>query len=247
VFAARRSLAIDPNVAEAYASLGFIELFYRWNWREAERQLREAIRRKPHSARFNDWLALTLLPRGRISEARIAIEHAHALDPASIDIATDMILVRYLARDFAGAEGAARKLLAHSPGEADGARGLLATILTATGRYAEALAEYARTTPLEMSPLIRAAMRYRAGVSEERTRVLAGLADPTVLSHPGNCDEIAHLCAMIGEDDLAMQWLERSYQRREFALMFVGTDPVWDRLRGREDFQDLIRRLHINS
>ena len=243
--AARRSLTIDPTLAEGHATLGFIELFHRWNWQNAEHQLRQALQYKPESARFHDWLAIALLPRGRITEARAMIDRAHALDPSSADIALDAVLVRYLARDFEGTERAAREVIRDMPAEGAVVRGFLVSSLALRGRYDEALAEMTNEEPTEIRPLFRMAIRYRRGEVAERAHLLAGLADRTQIAQAVSCDEIAQIYAFAGEDGKAIEWLERAYEQRNFGLIFAGLDPMWDSLRGRPQFDSLLHRLGI--
>jgi adenylate cyclase len=80
---ARRALALDPRLAEAHASLGFIRLQAHGDLAQAERSLREAIRLNPSLAQAHAWLALTLKAGGRAGEAVEAARVARRLDPFS--------------------------------------------------------------------------------------------------------------------------------------------------------------------
>lgn len=80
---ARRALALDPRLAEAHASLGFIRLQAHGDLAQAERSLREAVRLNPSLAQAHAWLALTLKAGGRGDEAVEAARVARRLDPFS--------------------------------------------------------------------------------------------------------------------------------------------------------------------
>lgn len=80
---ARRALALDPRLAEAHASLGFIRLQAYGDLSQAERSLREAVRLNPSLAQAHAWLALTLKAEGRVGEAVEAARVARRLDPFS--------------------------------------------------------------------------------------------------------------------------------------------------------------------
>lgn len=248
VAAARRALALDPGLAEAHATLGYIALFHRWNWVEAERELREALRRNPNSARFHDWLAIALLPRGRTAEALTQVERAHALDPASVDIADDVILIHHLSRDYQGVERAARAMIAQQPIEGAGsARGYLIGALISSGRYDDALAEMTKHPTSDERPLFRAALRYRRGDRDERERALQQLRDPQRAPRNINPDEVARIYLLLGEKQEAIRWLERAYAEHTFALIFAGVDPGWDDLRGDAQFEQFLQRLGVVS
>ena len=245
--AARRALALDPSLAEGHAAFGYIALFHRWQWAEAERELRAALRINPKSARVHDWLAFALLPLGRTAEACGEIDRAHALDPASDDISNDVITVHYFSRDFEGAIRMARAAMAESPHRSEFMRAYLIGPLVQLERYDEALAEQSKLLPVSEEPLFRAAIRYRGGERAARAQILARLRDQRQLKSAGSFDEIAKIYALIDEKQAAMEWLDRAYAHHDIALIFAGVDPNWDSLRGEPRFQDLLRRLHITS
>ena len=49
--AAKKALEIDPELAEVYASLGWIAMWYDWDWPAAESHFLKAIQMKPDYAR----------------------------------------------------------------------------------------------------------------------------------------------------------------------------------------------------
>jgi adenylate cyclase len=79
--AARRAIELDPDLAEAHASIGIIALEFEDEPDAAERALREAIARNPSYATAWHWLALALNFVGRLDEAHEAMERALELDP----------------------------------------------------------------------------------------------------------------------------------------------------------------------
>jgi hypothetical protein len=53
----------------------------------------------------------------------------------------------------------------------------------------------------------------------------------------------AAIYAQIGDKDKAMEFLEKSYQRREFWKAYPQVEPRLDSLRGDPRFEDLVRRV----
>ena len=66
--------------------------------------------------------------------------------------------------------------------------------------------------------------------------------DGYVAAHP---DSLAALHAKLGDVDDAIRYLETAFQRRHFALVFLGIPPAWDRVQDDPRFQDLLKRIGI--
>ena len=57
--------------------------------------------------------------------------------------------------------------------------------------------------------------------------------------------EIATWYALAGENDLALDWLEKAYDDRGGQMGFINVDPDWDVLRDDPRFQELLRRMNL--
>ncbi len=68
---------------EPHICLGMADAFYGWRGRDAENHFMKAIERDSYSGAGHIWRALgCLLPMGRLSAARVEIDHARQLAPA---------------------------------------------------------------------------------------------------------------------------------------------------------------------
>ena len=56
---------------------------------------------------------------------------------------------------------------------------------------------------------------------------------------------IAVIYVGLGEDDRALEWLEKAYNERHPYLILLKVEPVFDRLRKNSRFIDLQRRVGI--
>ncbi|MEP7211629.1 MAG: winged helix-turn-helix domain-containing protein [Acidobacteriota bacterium] len=81
--AALKALSLDPELAEAHASLGQCLLDRGSQLSDAEFELKRAIELNPNYASAYQWYAETLSTEGRFDEARIEIRKASDLDPLS--------------------------------------------------------------------------------------------------------------------------------------------------------------------
>jgi hypothetical protein len=56
---------------------------------------------------------------------------------------------------------------------------------------------------------------------------------------------LAHHYAMLGDQAHAMLYLERQFDKHDFALAAGLSDPALDQLRGSPQFRDLVRRMGL--
>ena len=56
---------------------------------------------------------------------------------------------------------------------------------------------------------------------------------------------IAQVYAGLGENEKAMDWLEKAYDDRSNGLVFLKVDPELDPLRSSPRFKDLQRKMHF--
>src|SRR5690606_31822689 len=82
--AARRALQLDPSLAEAHASLGYIALYYDWDWDAAEAAFQRSIELNPSYTVAHQWYANHLVARGRFDEAAREMTYARALNTLSL-------------------------------------------------------------------------------------------------------------------------------------------------------------------
>ena len=79
---AQRALEIDPDLPEAHAMLGIVAGHYDYDWSEAERRFRLAVRREPLSPHLRQWYGtFFLFSIGRAGEARLQLTRVIDDDP----------------------------------------------------------------------------------------------------------------------------------------------------------------------
>ena len=79
---ATRALEIDPELPEAHAMLGIIAGHYDYDWGEAERRFRAAVKREPLSTHLRQWYAsFWLLTIGRSDDALLQLARVIDEDP----------------------------------------------------------------------------------------------------------------------------------------------------------------------
>ncbi len=82
--AATRALDLDPNLAEAHASLGFVAFTFDWNPDGALEQFARAVELNPSHPPALYWQGWLLGLLGRMEQARPFLERALAVSPRSV-------------------------------------------------------------------------------------------------------------------------------------------------------------------
>ncbi len=89
-----------------------------------------------------------------------------------------------------------------------------------------------------------AATHAESGARDDIRNVLQELMDLSSGGAPPHL-VIGSVHALLGEYDEAMDWLERAYDAREYALVYLKVQPGLDSLRQHPRFQDLMRRMNF--
>jgi len=96
--ALERALDIDPNLAEAYSSLGQVKLFYEFDLEGAGREFQRALEKNPGSPLVHQVYALYLSSQERPEEALTEVARLIDLDPISASSGCLRVRVLYYAR-----------------------------------------------------------------------------------------------------------------------------------------------------
>ena len=80
---AKKALEIDNTLAEAHSVLGSINMNYDWNWKEAEREFKQALQLNPNYSLTHFQYSMLLTFTERHDEAIAEVKRAQELDPLS--------------------------------------------------------------------------------------------------------------------------------------------------------------------
>lgn len=244
---ARRALVLDESSAAAHTALAYAYHYFDWSWADAEREYGRALALNPNYAQAHQWLAAHYAELGRIDEALAAMQQAQRLDPRSLIIQAAIGWINYLGRRF---DPAIDQLGATLKIDADfvPARLWLGQALEAARRPAEAIEhtlhvrQLAGVAPTGLGELARTYAA--AGRTKEARSALADLLGVARARYV-EADLIARVYEALGDEDRALEWLERGFDERAVKMVLIGVDPQFDRLRDNPRFQDLLRRLRL--
>lgn len=244
--AARRALAIDPNLAEAHNALASVLFNYDWDWSGAEREFVRAIQLSPSYAPAHHWYALLLQCAGREREALQAITRARELDPLSPVIGTALARHYYLARRTDEAIAGYRRI-AETDSTFVTARVGLGLSLAARGEYQSAIEQYQTAQRLlpARTPLIDGLMANAYGRLGARANALEHVASIKAVASrryvPAEYLAVAYIG--LGDNDRAFEALEQAFANRSAGLAYLEIEPLVDPLRTDPRFTTFIEKI----
>jgi serine/threonine protein kinase/tetratricopeptide (TPR) repeat protein len=237
--AASKALQLDPNLAEAHASLGSVYSFNISSARESEHEFEIALRLNPNYATALHWYALELVIEGRLDEALAKAQRARELDPLSLIINSYVGQVLYLKREYKRSIAQLRSTV-----EMDSnfyvAHDFLARSLLQAGDLQNGALEAGKAVELSKEvPDTLAILAYAEALAGKKADAV-NLLNRVQSSHGFLPPEAAFTYARLGERDLAFRVLEDAWKRGRLWSISLTTEPALDPLRADRRLTDLI-------
>ena len=241
--AARRAIELDPSLAEPHAILGSIAYCQRWQWEEADREFRQAIRLNPESATTRHWYSGFLGWMGMLGEARSEARLSVEYEPLSLVINLNYGCVLLFSGRYEEAMTMCRKVLDLEP-RFFFAQWVQARILVARGLYEDAIA-YLRGAvdeqgrQVEFLGILGYALA-RSGRTEDARAIVRELESI------GGQSRVA---ASAGEVWLGLGDMEHALERIEHLFVhrgeigYVLRDPHFEALRAHPGWEEMLRRV----
>jgi serine/threonine protein kinase/TolB-like protein/Flp pilus assembly protein TadD len=247
--AAKEALEIDPMLAEAHSSLAFVSMHYDLNWQEAEREFKKAMELDPGYPMAYCFYASYLTALKRFEDAKKYMKNARELDPLSTAILLEEGLDLYFERDYDQTIIQCQKILQMDP------LLILAYIPLAgayiqKSNYNEALKILSRASLFSKgNPVIVAAIGYTyalAGRQEDAHNMVELLIEKSEEEYVSPF-WMAVVYVGLNNYKQAMLWLERAYEDRDGAIIYLDVIPIFDPLRSDQRFINLLKKIGFNS
>ena len=246
--AAQKAVELDPELADAWTALATSESWFDWDWRSAEQHYERAIELDPTNAPSRFFYAHMLSNLGRHEEAIAEIRRARELEPASLITNAVEGQIHFFAGDLNGSEELLRRTI-----DLDGNFWLSHLFITRVylareqwDKAAESARRAAELSGGNSEAVATAAYSLaRAGNTEEARRTMNELSERSkVRNVPSYALALAHLA--VGENDRAMEYLEKAFQDREALMVFLKVEPKWDPIRSDPRFVSILERMRLN-
>lgn len=244
--AAWKAIELDSNNAEAHDVLGRIALFKDWDFRGAVKHLGQAVAIEPMRVRRNIFYSRALAAAGDLPPAQEAIQAARRQLPPLPEILLQEGSILFLAHDFKRLEAVGRELVTMEPERAAG-HWLVGLSLEQQGDIPQAVVEFQNGLKAQDDLRTLCALSHAFAVMGNREAALSTmrrfLPDSEGVPNkftPCYCAALTH--AGLGEEEAALDWLEKAKALRDAAFPFLRFDPRFDGLKGNPRYLALVAR-----
>ena len=242
--AAEKAIAIDPNLAEAYASRAHVR-FKERDWAGSESDFKRSIELNPNYSYARLFYSVFLAFTGRGDEAINQSKRAVEADPYSIPINANMSFVYFLTRRPDDAIDAGKQAIGYDS-SIPLAHQRLGQAYEQKRMLPEAISEF--QTAVDESDRVQLAVASLAhayavsGNKIEAQKLLTELEDRSKKEYVSPY-LLATVYLGLGEKPRALELLGQAYSEQSIDLLMAKTDPKLDPIKDDPQFQDLMKKL----
>jgi TolB-like protein/Tfp pilus assembly protein PilF len=241
-----KALDLDETLAEGHITLANVTTLWDRDWPTGEREFRRAIELNPNSADGHFMYADFLTSMKRSEEWAAEIQRVLELDPVNPFFQCFYGWHLVYIHQYDEAVLQLREALAADPGFSSAHMGLWGALYM-KGMHEDALVEAGKFFAVLGDHEVEDALR--RGYAEGGYRRAMRFGAETLVKRSRRCYvpsvRIARLYAHAGENDQAIEWLQRACEQRETPLFHLSVAWDWDVLRDDPRFHDLLRRVGL--
>jgi tetratricopeptide (TPR) repeat protein len=246
-----KAFALKGAIAECHLASGLIDLFYEWNWDNAEIHMRKALEISPGNAAAHHLYGMYLTIVGDLEKSVAEVELSHKLNPFSPITSYALAEAYFCSRRYHDALNQCRQTLQIDP-TFRAAKNLIAWIQIETGEIDKAIAfmeEIRKEIGDDLKGWTQLGFAYgiagRRAEAEEclRKLKLRQERDPETQLNV----DFAVVSIGLNDPDAAFRYLDAAMEQKAGGLVFMKTHPGWDRLRPDPRFRDLLRRIGLEK
>lgn len=235
-----RALELDPDLAEARTLRA--ELLRRdLRPAEAEQELKRVLALNPGNAAVHSQYSQILLDLGRAGEAIQEARRAVQLDPLSVGLRRSLVARLAWARRYEETIEEAQRLLDLDPTQSDAHyyAGMARTII---GEYEDAIQSFEQAIELNPAdPYYPAGIAWAYAKAGNRELSIKYLRTAETAGVP--LKEIGLVYGVLGDLDLAFDYLERGFEAEPATLAAIGEDPSADPMRADPRWDQLMEKI----
>jgi DNA-binding winged helix-turn-helix (wHTH) protein/TolB-like protein len=245
--ATKRALEMDDGLAEAHASMGFINFYFDWNLSDAENEFRRALADNPNYAMAHSWYGETLAAMARYPEAVAEAQRALEDDPLSLIIGSNAGWTLSLAGKTDQAIEILKRAIEIDP-SFPRTHFRLGRAYEQKKLYDLAVLELQQAVTLSGGDACyKGSLGHAYAISgkpDQARQVLQDLEGRTGEAYVPSY-AIALVYAGLRENDHAIAWLQKAYEDRSTSIAFLKLDPELSNLHSDPRFEQLSRRVNF--
>jgi TolB-like protein/DNA-binding winged helix-turn-helix (wHTH) protein len=239
-----KALQLDDSAAEPHSAAGAAKLFFDWNWKVADEELKRALAIDPNLALHHHLRAYFLTAMNRLDEALQEERRSAQLAPFQHPFSVGLALLNLHQYDAAIEELRLRKEAQPSD---PAVRYLLAKCYRLKGMDKEAAMELAYLYETQGQKKEADAVRdaFRTGgpnaVARQELQKLKAESTKQYVSAFG----LAEAYAVLHMKKQTLDALEAAYEERSPSLVFLQSDPYFDFLHSEERYRAIVQKIGL--
>lgn len=213
--AALRAVELDPNLASGHVRLGYVRLFFDWDWPAAEREYRRALDINPSLPEAQLGYANYLGTLGRFEEALSRVQQAYLYDPLAVESRNEALWIYYFSGRMPETIEQCRKTIELAPA-AGTAYAVLSMAYAQTGQRAETLHTAEDTFRISNSPSLTATAAWALAHIGESGKAKQFLAKALQQSKEHYICRfiVADAYTELGENEKALDSMQQAFLQR---------------------------------
>jgi serine/threonine protein kinase/tetratricopeptide (TPR) repeat protein len=233
--AAQKALELDGNSSEAHTSMGVILEIFDWDWGGAEQEFQRAIALNPNHFDAHYEYGALLMRLQRLDEAEAELKKAVQIDPLSSRVYAMLGRVYQLKGETEKEEEHYKK------------RDELNPVPPLTGSAIERAQKSIERDGKLPQHLRNLAIAYiQSGQEAEAYKPIDELKRIYDESDTGNTALFVSIVYLYFDDnDQALTWLERAYERRDPLLIMINVYPSLGPIRQDPRFQSILTKMSL--
>jgi TolB-like protein/Flp pilus assembly protein TadD len=243
--AALRALELDSSLAEAHASLAWINLLYDLDYEAAEQGFNRSLELNPNYSVAHIWYGVFFIATGRFSDALGEVNKALKLDPLSPIINAVDGWPFYFMRNYQQAVHCYKKAIELEPKSLP-AHYLLAATYGQFNLGDKAVAEMQTVRTLDESSLTLSGLAEAYAVAGQESEAQNMLTEMDRMARNGlyvSPYDLAGVFVRLGDYEQAVELMEKTVEDKSVWRIFLPVDPKFDALRNDRRFAKLLEQI----
>lgn len=247
---AEKALKLDNSIPECYAALGFVKLFFDWNFSEAEMHFKKSISLNSGQAELYHNYYMYLKIMGNFEEALETIEYAHSLDPLSLNIISALGDAYFNLREFQKAKDTFLRVLEMNPRYRAAIYGLgwVYYHLSEMDKAVEAFETAHKYTGHELQGVTPLGFIYaKTGRTDEAYDCINRLRKREEQDEGVSLEiDFAVVYYGLGDYNKVFEYFEKAYEKKLGGLLFLNSYH-WNDLKNDPRFISLMKKIGLNN
>ena len=239
--AALRALELDPNEAQAHASLGFVLFNHEWDWEGAERSIQRALALDPNS---HQWIyARFLVAVGRYDKAATHYQRAQERNPLSPILKHQLAHAYSCAGRHDEAIAELEELQVRMGDTPDWLRAAFGGEYLTKSMYPEAIAALeSAVTMSDSNPWFVAQLAHgyaRVGRVGDARRLVVWLEQRAGRWYA------PQLYVALGDTGRAIAMIQAAFEQRSGSILYLRCTTAYPALRNKPQIREIVRRIGV--